>query len=395
MSTTDDYDYYLSRLAGGRPTWTEDKPQAGLFRHFKGEPAQIRRDKGTGELVAFLGSETVDPAWLWPAVAEHCVSKADYKARVESGAWPGEQPVARETVAVEKSREEMHADYCRSIIQHIKACGMGVIDGCPQPLGILLHELESKVVIDDSFGDLKGEALAALGDAMKTLLAAQEKQFGQPGHNSGATVSEFDQLREDAETRLQDAEKLLFSVGDAVKPGDEVTATKLKDEAAFIDSKLKPLEALRKAEKKPHDDAAAAVQAKFKPIIDKLDTAKRKLLARVDAWTRAEDKRRRDEHAKAVAEANRKAVEEQAANKAAEPVAVEAPPPPAPIKIGTIGDKRGVRKVKMRAEVTDWAAAFADPLIADDPAVRAAAQKIADKLADINATKPWFKRVEA
>jgi hypothetical protein len=314
------YDYYLARMSGGRPQWTGDNPQSGLFRHFSGEPARIQRDKATGEMVAFLGSEAVDPVWLWPSVAERCVSKADYLARVDSGAWPGEHPVTQEPAA------DLH---------------------------------------------------------------------GQPGHNSGATVSEFDQLREDAETRLQDAEKLLFSVGDAVKPGDEATASKLKDEATFIDSKLKPLEALRKAEKKPHDDAASAVQAKFKPILDKLDAAKRKLLMRVDAWTRAEDKRRRDEHAKAVAEANRKAAELQVANKAAEPVVVEAPPPPAPIKIGTIGDKRGVRKIKMRADITDWAAAISDPLVAEDPAVRAAAQKIADKLADINATKPWFNRVEA
>jgi hypothetical protein len=349
-----EYDFYLASLRGEHPQWSEvpnskllggGGPQVIRARHHSGLAAAIWRGED-GTMLAHLGEDMVDVASIWPQIADRAVPEDDYKARMKPhGVWPADNG----------------AD--------------------------VLKEVAKVYAMEEAHGAVHG--------AIPMRSTTDEKTHGQPGHNSGATPSEFDQLREDAETRLQDAEKLLFTVGDAVKPGDVATATKLKDEATFIDSKLKPLEALRKAEKKPHDDAAAAVQAKFKPIIDKLDVAKRKLLMRVDAFTRAEDKRVREEHQKALAEAARKAAELQAASKSAEPIVVEAPPPPAPIKIGTIGDKRGVRKQKMRAEITDWAAAFADPLISDDPAVRAAAQKIADKLADINATKPWFKRVEA
>ena len=67
--------------------------------------------------------------------------------------------------------------YARSIIQHIKDCAMGFIGGQPQSLGLLHRELHTKIVIDDSFGDLRAEAERELGAAITKIEAAIQKEI--------------------------------------------------------------------------------------------------------------------------------------------------------------------------------------------------------------------------
>lgn len=62
----------------------------------------------------------------------------------------------------------------------------------------------------------------------------------------------------------------------------------------------------RQTEKRPHDEAAAAVQAKFKPMLDEAELAAKKLLAAVDGWQKAEQRKlQREAEEKAAAERER------------------------------------------------------------------------------------------
>lgn len=75
-----------------------------------------------------------------------------------------------------REEAERQASYIEAQIQHIKACGLGLIDGRSYPVVILRRELEEKVVIDDTFGDRKGEAEAARSAALKALAGIEEQQ---------------------------------------------------------------------------------------------------------------------------------------------------------------------------------------------------------------------------
>lgn len=74
----------------------------------------------------------------------------------------------------------------------------------------------------------------------------------------------------------------------------------------------KDVDATRAAEKKPHDDAAKAVQGRYKPLLDKCDTAidgiKSKLTPYREAKQRAKEKAERE--ARELAEAKAKAAQE-------------------------------------------------------------------------------------
>jgi len=80
--------------------------------------------------------------------------------------------------------------------------------------------------------------------------------------------------------------------------------TELMDKA---DKAGKAADAQRVVEKKPHDDAAAAVQKAYKPLVDKAARIKTGTKAALTAWMIAEQTRLR-----AIADAERKAAEDAA-----------------------------------------------------------------------------------
>lgn len=78
----------------------------------------------------------------------------------------------------------------------------------------------------------------------------------------------------------------------------------------------KRADALRVIEKKPHDDAAKAVQAKYKPAIDKADKGKSACAALLAPWRAKLAREVADRAAAIKAEADRKTAEAQAAMQA-------------------------------------------------------------------------------
>lgn len=177
----------------------------------------------------------------------------------------------------------------------------------------------------------------------------------------------------------------------------------------------------REAEKRPHDEAAKAVQLKWKPSIESAADAANRLRDALTAWMRAEEaKRRAEAEAKARAEAEQRRREyeasvaqaeaaflppvgapteqqrqEHAANVALAKAALLPPEPaaPEPVKIqagGQRGRKTGLRTIT-RYVVADYAAALA--ALKDHPTVREAVEKVAAQQAKAGVAVPGVEAV--
>lgn len=158
---------------------------------------------------------------------------------------------------------------------------------------------------------------------------------------------------------------------------DEDTATKSGRWAQKMADLAKRIDALRVERKKPHDDAAKAVQAEFKPLIDGADDLSRSLKKHMEPWLRAKAAKAAEE-ARIKAEAERKAAESLDV-----PVEERRAPAREPSKIATGGVTLATRKVTV---ITDIAAAAGDiaarvkanpeAFLDFQDAVRAAAHKV-------------------
>lgn len=187
-----------------------------------------------------------------------------------------------------------------------------------------------------------------------------------------------------------------------------ITDTTSKDKAANLRAKLidlrKRADAERDAKKRPHDEAAKAVQAEYRPLIETADAAAEELRGALGAYMREEERkereRRDEEHrkAQAAAAAERARIEKERAEKMArdpiaaltdpEPELPPDPPPPEDVKIragGQRGRATGLRTVTTYV-LTDYAAALAH--VKDHPDVVAAVEKVARAQAKSGATVP-------
>jgi colicin import membrane protein len=73
-------------------------------------------------------------------------------------------------------KESDRVDYHKRMIGHIKYCGIGLIGGQPQPFGVLMYELENKIIIDDSFEEFKEEAIKTKEWAISNLISIKDKE---------------------------------------------------------------------------------------------------------------------------------------------------------------------------------------------------------------------------
>lgn len=164
----------------------------------------------------------------------------------------------------------------------------------------------------------------------------------------------------------------------------------------------------REAEKRPHDDAAKAVQAKWKPVIDEAASAANMIRDELTKWMRAEEARQEAERRakweaeqKAVAAARAEADAQRAKQMRDDPIAaLTSPPPevpgmpaaPEPVKVsagGQRGRAAGLRTVT-RYVVTDHAAALA--FFASSEDVRDLIQKLAERAAKAGVTVPGVEK---
>lgn len=130
------------------------------------------------------------------------------------------------------------------------------------------------------------------------------------GHNQPPEpIDPFAALATHIEDLIELAEGALH--GNAIETPEQAEQI----EALKVDIKkaAKDADAARAAEKKPHDEAGKAVQAKWKPLLDRADIAAKTAAAALTPWLQkvqaekeAEQQRLRDEAAKLEAEAQAK-----------------------------------------------------------------------------------------
>ena len=103
---------------------------------------------------------------------------------------------------------------------------------------------------------------------------------------------------------------------------DENNSSTVRDCIGSGSALLKEMEAQRKTDKKPHQDAAKAVDASYKPFTEQLDGAIRKLKATLSNWLKEQERIARE---KAEAEARALREAEEAKRKAEEQADEEDP----------------------------------------------------------------------
>lgn len=133
---------------------------------------------------------------------------------------------------------------------------------------------------------------------------------------------------------------------------NEDNATKAGLWSKKVDGIGKELDGMRDAEKRPHDEAAAAVQAKFKPKVDLAKGLAKKLKLHMEPWLLAKKR-------KAEAEERER---QEAQRKAAESLEMPAPEPAhtrAPSKVVTGGVSVRTRKVAVIHDLPAAAAFYA------------------------------------
>jgi hypothetical protein len=161
----------------------------------------------------------------------------------------------------------------------------------------------------------------------------------------------------------------------------------------------------RETEKRPHDEAAKAVQAKWKPCVETAADAANRLRDALTAWMRAEEAKARAEadakrklaeeaaaKARAIADAAKAEAEARGVTFAPEPVNVPLPfDEPAKIQAGgQRGRKTGLRTIT-KYVVNDYEAALAH--VKDHPDVRAAVEKVAAAQAKTGVAVPGVETV--
>lgn len=134
------------------------------------------------------------------------------------------------------------------------------------------------------------------------------------GHNGGPKLDEF----ADITTEIDD----LFQTAKDFCDGDPISDQKMHDTIECIYDQLheagKTADTMRKVEKKPHDDAGKAVQAKFKPLLDGVRLGKEACQSLLGPWRKkiADEKaaavERQRVAAEVAAEEARKALQESA-----------------------------------------------------------------------------------
>lgn len=180
----------------------------------------------------------------------------------------------------------------------------------------------------------------------------------------------FEALKVEIEAELQELQDALKN-----RITDAEAATRFGNWKIRFEEAWKRGEAMRKAEKKPHDDAAKAVQTKFLPVLDLADKGKQLITRALNEFTAAERKRQQEEQSKAA----------EALKTAGLNPEQHLAPVPEKTSVATVGRKL--------TEVTTWSAEIEDyakalEALKDHPDVRAAVESIANAAARSKARLP-------
>ncbi|PWE56802.1 hypothetical protein DEM27_10595 [Metarhizobium album] len=151
-----------------------------------------------------------------------------------------------------EAQEEARIDYCKSILKHIEDCGNGFIGGEPQAFGILLHELEEKIVINSELGEFEEQARVAHKIALDKVKAAFEAH-----KRAEADRIELEKLRAEKEERDRaEAARL-----EKERIAKEAADREAREKAEYAENVRRQAEAAERAQKEAAERERRAVEA--------------------------------------------------------------------------------------------------------------------------------------
>lgn len=94
---SDEFKFWRDALAGIKTSISADHPQSGYYRKRASKdgpwlPVAIWTHKSSGEQVARVAGEMVDPLSVWTWVADKPVTKEAAQQAFKDGTWPGDAP---------------------------------------------------------------------------------------------------------------------------------------------------------------------------------------------------------------------------------------------------------------------------------------------------------------
>lgn len=404
QSQSDQYHWWREALAGRVGEIYEDQPQPGYYWMRDGRggprlPVAIWRDSD-GQMICRVASTVRAAAEIWTWVAKNPVSEAHARQAFADGTWPGDIPQgSREIAPAQAQVQGSHAQatQVQASAEPVEAVQTSVapISAAPPIAALATASVDKLPPSPDTIAQAAGPREAAIGD------------------NSGKPT-----LIEE----IEDAAAQVRAWLKTAKIADQVAADTAGNWRERMLSLARKADKQRTEEKRPHDEASKAVQAKWKPPIELAETAAVELRKAVEPFLKAEQERlRKESEARAQAENERRMAEfrkaeearlaalaeaEAKAKLAAEAAAAEAKPvevpvvevPPEPVMPTFVapepvramaGGQRG-RRTGLRTEtvyeVTDYAALLAH--VQDHPDVRAAVEKVGKAQARAGAVVP-------
>lgn len=195
---------------------------------------------------------------------------------------------AEEAAAREEARraEALRFDAQR-MREHIKNCGLGLIDGDPQPYGILVYELETKIKIDAGWGEYQvelEELRARTADDLRQKMeekhrrdaeeeAAREKVRQAEAKEAAERAAKI--AREEAEAA---AAAKIKAAEEAAKKAAEEADRKAREEAEAREAAKRAAEDRRRADlahrgRIVQEIAEAMIRLDLRPDMD-MDTVK-------------------------------------------------------------------------------------------------------------------------
>jgi len=164
-----------------------------------------------------------------------------------------EERQAREAVAHAQDQR------AQQMIDYIKQVGMGFIGGQTHPYPILLRELETKIVIDDSYGAREAEVRQLLADTLKSVQDAFDRHMAEASQRAEREAAEKAQeeaaraYTEKMEAKAREHEAALAAERRRTEEAEAARQAEI-DRAARV-------EAQRLADLKAEEDAQAAREA--------------------------------------------------------------------------------------------------------------------------------------
>ncbi|KAB0573409.1 hypothetical protein [Brucella pituitosa] len=197
-----------------------------------------------------------------------------------------------------EAAEEARIENIKSTLAHIDACGKGMIGGEPQAFGILFHELEEKIIIDDSFGEFKEQAEAAKSDALAKLKIAFDAH-----QKAEADRIELEKLRAEKEERDRLEAERAENERIAQEAIAREKAEKEHQERLAAEQKAREERAAQQAREQAEREAREAIERAEREKADAVAKAEAEALAvkqkaeQAEAERAAEAKRIADEQA--------------------------------------------------------------------------------------------------